>query len=83
MAKHGLNVVLVSRSLDKLNYVERNVQQINTAIKTRIIVADLCKEALNTDMYNNIAKQCADLDLAMIVNNAGVLYYGYFRNLTI
>lgn len=49
-------------------------------VKVKYIVADLCKEALDLDMYQKIAAEVAGLDLAIVVNNAGVLYNGYYKN---
>lgn len=43
LAREGINIVLVSRSLEKLEQVQAKIGQINTECETMIIIADLCK----------------------------------------
>ena len=34
-------------------------------------------------MYESIAEQVKDLDLAIVINNAGVMYNGFFREVSL
>ena len=77
-----MNLVLVSRSLDKLKDVRQRLQAINNEIETRIIVADLGKGARDIEMYKGIAEQVTDIDLALVINNAGVMYAGEFKEIS-
>lgn len=43
-------------------------------------MADLSKEANNFDKYRKIGQELERLDIAILVNNAGVLTGGYFRD---
>ena len=51
-------------------------------METKIIQADLCSQAMDIQMYERIAKECMELDVVMLINNAGVLYNGYFKDQT-
>lgn len=54
-AKIGFNVILVSRSLDRLKRVEQEILEMTSnQIKTKIVVADFSKGGENIEMYNNI-----------------------------
>ena len=59
--------------------VEEQCLRINPKIKTRIVQADFAGNA-NIKFYENIYKQLEDLDIAMLINNAGVVYPGLFEN---
>ncbi len=34
------------------------------------------------EMYERIRKECAEIEVSMLINNAGVLYNGYFKDQT-
>jgi len=69
LASQGLDVVLISRSQDKLNAVAKEIEsQFN--IKTKTIAADFTK----LDIYDNIRIQLEGLDIAVLVNNVGMSY---------
>lgn len=38
---------------------------------------------MDLDMYKRIANEVKDLDICMLVNNAGILFNGYFKNVDI
>ena len=46
-------------------------------MQTRIIVADFAG-ANNTEYYRSLEQKCADLDIAIVVANAGVMTVGEF-----
>ncbi len=77
MARDGFNIALVSRTLSKLQAVETECKKINPKIKTRVVQADF---AGNTTLpfYEGLYKQLDDLDIAILINNAGVMNNGPF-----
>lgn len=34
------------------------------------------------DMYERIRKECTDIEVSMLINNAGVIHNGYFKDQT-
>ena len=46
-------------------------------METRIVVADFSKNS-NIEFYNEIMSKVSDLDIGLVVLNAGVLNSGYF-----
>ena len=75
LARDGFNIALVSRTMSKLQAVERECKQINPKIKTRIVQADFAGNA-NLPFYENLYRQLDDLDIAILINNAGVMNNG-------
>lgn len=82
LGQEGFNLVLVSRSAQKLQQVQDKVLSLNSKVEVKYIVADLCKDALDLGMYKQIAAEVRTLDLALVVNNAGILYNGYHRTIS-
>ena len=78
LAEQGFKLVLIGRSIEKL----RNVQAKCKSVETRIIQADLCKQAMEMDLYERIKKECENIEISMLINNAGVLYNGFFKDQT-
>ncbi|XP_065352429.1 inactive hydroxysteroid dehydrogenase-like protein 1 [Cloeon dipterum] len=70
LAKRGLNLVLVSRNLEKLTAV---AAQLGTKynVLVRIIVADFSK---GESIYESIDQQLADIPIGILVNNVGSQY---------
>ncbi|NXG56657.1 DHB3 dehydrogenase, partial [Hemiprocne comata] len=69
LAKRGLNVVMISRTLEKLQRVASEVEQA-TGRKVKIIQADFTKNSV----YENIEKSLQGLDIGVLVNNVGMLH---------
>ncbi|NXU57343.1 DHB3 dehydrogenase, partial [Turnix velox] len=69
LAKRGLNVVMISRTLDKLHRVASEVEQA-TGRKVKVIQADFTKNSI----YENIEKNLQGLDIGVLVNNVGMLH---------
>ena len=81
LAKDGFNICLVSRTESKLQgVVENDLKKFD--VKTRIVVADFSQNA-NMDFYNDIMRKVEDLDIGLVVLNAGVGTPGLFTELTI
>ncbi|KAK4816858.1 hypothetical protein QYF61_023980 [Mycteria americana] len=69
LAKRGLNIVMISRTLDKLQRVASEVEQA-TGQKVKVIQADFTKNSV----YENIEKSLQGLDIGVLVNNVGMLH---------
>ncbi|NXI45300.1 DHB3 dehydrogenase, partial [Galbula dea] len=69
LAKRGLNVVMISRTLEKLQRVASEVEQ-TTGQKVKVIQADFTKNSV----YENIEKNLQGLDIGVLVNNVGMLH---------
>jgi 17beta-estradiol 17-dehydrogenase / very-long-chain 3-oxoacyl-CoA reductase len=70
MARKGLNVVLISRSLFKLQNVAREVEK-QHGVKTRVIDVDFTED---DHIYEKIGVQLQDLDVGVLINNVGMSY---------
>ncbi|XP_008578747.1 PREDICTED: testosterone 17-beta-dehydrogenase 3 [Galeopterus variegatus] len=68
LAKHGLNVVLISRTLEKLQAVAMEIEQ-TTGSSVKIIQADFTKD----DIYEYIKEKLKGLEIGILVNNVGML----------
>ena len=66
-AKKGLDIVLISRSQDKLSKVANDIET-EHGVQVKTIVADF----LHTDVYGRIEKELQGLDIAILVNNVGI-----------
>ncbi|KAM6226361.1 nucleotide sugar transporter SLC35D2 isoform 6-T6 [Spheniscus humboldti] len=69
LAKRGLNIVMISRTLEKLQRVASEVEQA-TGQKVKVIQADFTKNSV----YENIEKSLQGLDIGVLVNNVGMLH---------
>lgn len=69
-AKRGINVVLISRTLEKLNQQAQELQE-QFKIETKVIAADFTQ---SDSIYPNIKTQLSDLDIGILVNNVGMSY---------
>jgi hypothetical protein len=74
LAKRGLDVVLVARSEAKLREAQREIESANR-VKTRIVVQDLAVPGA----AKKVADAVADLDVGLLVNNAGTGWIGRFE----
>ncbi|XP_031464046.1 testosterone 17-beta-dehydrogenase 3 isoform X2 [Phasianus colchicus] len=69
LARHGLNIVMISRTLEKLQRVASEIEQA-TAQKVKVIQADFT----NNSVYKNIEKDLEGLEIGVLVNNVGMLH---------
>ena len=69
LAAKGFNIVLVSRSEEKLQTVSKEITE-KFNVKTKVIVYDFT----NIDGYENIRKELENLDIGILVNNVGMAY---------
>lgn len=80
-AKLDMNLVLCSRTMSKLQTLEREIKMRWPKVKTRLIQMDFSGKN-NMAYYDTIIEKVADLDLSMVVVCAGAMYAGKFENLS-
>uniref|UniRef100_A0A8C8H601 Testosterone 17-beta-dehydrogenase 3 n=1 Tax=Oncorhynchus tshawytscha TaxID=74940 RepID=A0A8C8H601_ONCTS len=68
LAGRGLNVVILSRTKDKLDRVALEIEE-TTGQKVKVIVADFTED----DMYECIKEKLKGLNIGVLVNNVGIL----------
>ncbi|XP_048187105.1 17-beta-hydroxysteroid dehydrogenase type 3 [Perognathus longimembris pacificus] len=68
LAKHGLNIVLISRTLGKLQAIATEIE-CTTGRKVKVIQVDFTKD----DIYEYIKEKLEDLEIGILVNNVGML----------
>ena len=69
LAAKGFNIVLISRSEEKLQTVSKEITE-KFNVKAKIVVYDFTE----VDGYENIAKELESLDIGILVNNVGTNY---------
>ncbi|XP_035383147.1 very-long-chain 3-oxoacyl-CoA reductase [Electrophorus electricus] len=72
LARRGLDVVLISRSSEKLHAIAKEIES-QHGRQTRIIQADFTE---SQSIYPAIAKQLMGLEIGILVNNVGMNYAG-------
>nr|XP_048690337.1 very-long-chain 3-oxoacyl-CoA reductase-like isoform X1 [Caretta caretta] len=70
LAKRGLNVVLISRSLQKLKQVAAEIEE-QHGQSTRVIEADFTQ---GSEIYDSIQTALQGLEIGILVNNVGMTY---------
>ncbi|NXR83846.1 HSDL1 protein, partial [Pycnonotus jocosus] len=80
LAKHGVNIILVSRNKEKLEAVSRSISE-TYKVETDFIVADFSK---GRELYPAIKEALKDREIGILVNNVGIFYPHpeYFTNLS-
>uniref|UniRef100_F1LMA3 17beta-estradiol 17-dehydrogenase n=2 Tax=Rattus norvegicus TaxID=10116 RepID=F1LMA3_RAT len=68
LARHGLNVVLISRTLEKLQVISEEIER-TTGSRVKVVQADFTRE----DIYDHIEEQLKGLEIGVLVNNVGML----------
>ncbi|XP_052448516.1 very-long-chain 3-oxoacyl-CoA reductase [Carassius gibelio] len=76
LAKRGLNIVLISRSEDKLRSVSKEIES-QYKRQTRVIQSDFTE---GHSIYSAIAQQLEGLEIGILVNNVGMNYTGVLAN---
>lgn len=70
LAARGLNIVLISRTLEKLEAVARDIEEASN-VKTKVVVADF---TAGNEIYDHIRRELQGLEVGVLVNNVGVSY---------
>uniref|UniRef100_A0A8D8XAI5 Hydroxysteroid dehydrogenase-like protein 1 n=1 Tax=Cacopsylla melanoneura TaxID=428564 RepID=A0A8D8XAI5_9HEMI len=68
LAKRNMDIVLISRNVDKLNRTADEIRKI-APVQIKVIEADFTQ---GLQVYNHIEKELADLDIGILVNNVGI-----------
>ncbi|MBN3297847.1 DHB3 dehydrogenase, partial [Amia calva] len=68
LAKHGMNIVIISRTLEKLKKVAKEIEE-TTGQQVKVIAADFTKD----DIYKRIEENIQGLNVGILVNNVGIL----------
>ncbi|ERE77508.1 testosterone 17-beta-dehydrogenase 3-like protein [Cricetulus griseus] len=71
LAKHGLNVVLISRTLEKLQAIAEEIEW-TTGSHVKIVQADFTKE----DIYDHIKEKLKGLEIGILDDTAGSQAHG-------
>ncbi|XP_035730056.1 inactive hydroxysteroid dehydrogenase-like protein 1 [Vespa mandarinia] len=71
LATRNINLILISRSLDKLENTKSEILNVNPNIEVRIIQADFSKGKL---IYEEIKPQLENVPIGILVNNVGKQY---------
>ena len=86
LAERGFNIVLVSRSLEKLEKEALAIQQVKTpsgkAPKTRVVQFDFSKQYSHVDFSKMYQERLSDIDISILVNNVGVFHAAHFTGLS-
>ncbi|XP_026480547.1 inactive hydroxysteroid dehydrogenase-like protein 1 [Ctenocephalides felis] len=70
LARKGLNIVLISRTLEKLTIVANEIES-QYPVKTKTIVADFSK---GQEIYKHIENELSGIPVGILVNNVGKQY---------
>lgn len=73
LAVHGLNLVITARKEERLAPLAEELRK-QHGIEVRIVAADLAGE----DYISVLDKATADLEIGLVVNNAGMVHHGDF-----
>ncbi|KAK3738848.1 hypothetical protein QZH41_015062, partial [Actinostola sp. cb2023] len=79
LAKEGINLVLISRTKEKLQSLETEIQSVYK-VETKIIEMDFSNGA---EKYEGMEEKLAGLDIGILINNVGVSHYPeFFTNMS-
>jgi uncharacterized protein len=76
LAREGMSIVLTARREDRLNLIAAELKE-KHRVNTRVVAVDLAA----ADGADRLADAVADLEIAVLVNNAGFGYAGRFDKL--
>jgi len=73
-AKKGLNIVLISRSMDKLQKTEEELKTKCPKVETKCIALDLGTLGTDAAAKQTLSKTIESLEVGVLVNNVGISY---------
>ena len=82
LAGLGFNIVLVSRTLSKLEAVQSRLNKESPSVKTRIVQIDLAGTP-SFDHFRKIFTATKDLDVSLVVANAGMMNVALFAEMPV
>lgn len=80
LARRGHNLVLVARRVDKLRAVAEELSAAH-GVDTRVVPCDLAAPRAAHTLYDDV--RALGIDVDVLVNNAGLLYNGYFDEIAL
>uniref|UniRef100_A0A8C5P7E1 3-ketoacyl-CoA reductase n=1 Tax=Leptobrachium leishanense TaxID=445787 RepID=A0A8C5P7E1_9ANUR len=69
LAKRGMNIVMISRTLEKMNAVAKEIEE-STGRNVKIIQVDFTKQSI----YEDIKQNLSGMEIGILVNNVGMLH---------
>ncbi|CAG9791533.1 unnamed protein product [Diatraea saccharalis] len=69
LAAKGCDIILVSRTMDKLKAVAEEIEK-EFKVQTKVVQADFSRD----DIYDGIAEAISGLEIGTLVNNVGISY---------
>ncbi|MCB0933986.1 MAG: SDR family oxidoreductase [Mycobacterium sp.] len=84
LGRRGYNLILVARREGKLREVANELVDAH-GIDARVVPCDLAAPRAAHSLYNDVRALCAEVgaDVDVLVNNAGLLYNGYFDEIAL
>lgn len=83
LAQQGFNICIIGRNEQKMKVKLDDIKaRAGKPIKTRYIVADFSK-LTKIAQYEKIAEQLRDIDVAMLILNAGVAQMAPFKDIPV
>ncbi|CAH2093996.1 unnamed protein product [Euphydryas editha] len=70
LAARGCDIILVSRSIDKLKATATEIEN-EYKVNTKIIQVDFSQ---GDEIYDKLSKEINDLEIGTLVNNVGISY---------
>jgi uncharacterized protein len=77
LANKGLKIILVARRLEKLEQLAADIREFSGVVE--VIQSDLTIEAQRTRLFETL--KARDLNPDILINNAGMGWYGYFHQM--
>lgn len=71
LAKRGFNIILVSRTKEKLDQVAKEIEAKNSKVQVKTIAVDFTKD---NSIFDSIRQEIRGLDIGVLVNNVGMSY---------
>ena len=85
LAKAGFNIVLISRTMSKLETVAKEIEEtceeLGKPVQTRVIAYDFSKKYSAEEYEHLYEEHLADLDISILINNVEMVPAGYFTEL--
>lgn len=83
LAREGFNIILVSRTLDKLKKVSESLIKVNPSIKTHIIEYDFNDKNTLNDYLSTFSTLQETYDISILINNVGLDHHNTFDRVKI
>jgi 17beta-estradiol 17-dehydrogenase / very-long-chain 3-oxoacyl-CoA reductase len=82
LARTGFNVILVSRTLSKLETVAKEIRE-KYNVKTHVVQFNFNEQTNTIDYLNAFNSLQKDYDISILVNNVGADHHDSFKNVSI